>query len=450
MRRLRFFFRPSKCAAGGPIRGGLVFNRATAVGLLSTCVLAASISGQSAYAQTDFVGWKGGAAPKGITEDTYKPGETPAFGDNVKSPAGTGDDYDPRLDPNHPLKNPTKDPGAKWEGNQGSNLNNTQVDSGKGDIDWGEKYYEAAFVQPIRVTNRCKTPQPVGIFVNNLPLTLPPVHLAPPGESVVVGNVQLPAAPPPPFRTGAPGEPGWGHVDFGPIIFPAGMVPPPQIHQPNFGTVEGTVVLWHPWGPDCNGARITYSVTGHMHFKPPPPPGGGGGPERLATPDVCEVWWNLGEPPAQYKGEDCTEKFRELARRFNDKVLPPYIHNAPQKWDWLPTVPEVAVMTGPELLNMKAVAEAVLGHNPKDNKPQPRGWPPGKDFKPGSPVKDSGRGSGKDSGTASKSATPVNDPSFTAPGKASIPAAPRGDSKSTSPGSQTPGEKLRILREGKK
>ena len=354
--------------------------RAGFMALSVACAVAAMLAPDGVSAQTKFVGFSGKPPPKGVTADTYKPGEVPKFGDKVKSPAGKGDDYDPRLDPNHPLKNPLKDPGAKWEGSQGGNLNQTQVASGSGDIDWGEKYFEAQFIQPIKVTNRCSTPQPVGIFVNNLPVTFPAVHLAPPGESIVQGDVKYPPAPPPPFRTGLPGEPGWGHVDFGPIIFPAGMVPPPQIHQPNFGTVKGTVVIWHPWGPNCLPARITYNITGHMHFKPPPPEGAGG-PSKLATPDVCEVWWNLGVPPAQYKGEDCTEKFRALARRFNEKVLPPYVQNAPKQWDWLPTVPELNVMTGPELLNMKTIAEAVLGHDPKENKPAPRGWPPGPDAK---------------------------------------------------------------------
>lgn len=368
-------------------RAGLLGLKAGLLGLKTVGIFiggvfaVAAISG-SAVAQTKFVGWSAGPPPKGVTDDAYKPGDVPDFGDKVKSPAGKGDDYDPRLDPNHPLKNPLKDPGAKWEGAHGRNLNQTQVASGTGDIDWGEKYYEAQFVAPIKVTNRCKTAQPVGIFVNGLPVTFPAVHLAPPGDSIVQGDVKYPAAPPPPIRTGLPGEPGWGHVDFGPIVFPAGMFPPPKMHQPNFGTVKGTVVLWHPWGPDCIGTRITYNVTGHMHFKPPPPPDDGGGPSKLATPDVCEVWWNLGEPPAQYKGEDCTEKFRGLARRFTEKVLPPYVLNAPEKWDWLPTVPEVSVMTGPELLTMKTVAEAVLGHNPEKNRPQPRGWPPGSEAKP--------------------------------------------------------------------
>lgn len=366
---------------------------------LSLCgLIAMGIAVESVSAQTAFEAWSGKPAPRGVTDDSYEPGKPPTFGENFDSPAGEGDSYDPRLDPNHPLKNPLKDPGAKWEGNQGSNLNNTTVATAKGDIDWGEKYYEAQFPISLKVKNFCKTAQPVGIFVSDLPyLTIAPVHLAPPGESVVIGTIKLPPAPPPPLRTGAPGEPGWGHVDFGTILIPPGMSPPPTIHQPNFGSANGTVVIWHPWAPDCNPARVTYTITGHMHFKPPPPEGaGGGGPERLATPDVCEVWWLIGEPPAQYKGEDCTAKFRELALRFNQKILPPYISNAPQDWEWLPTVAEVEVMTQPELLAMKTIAEGVLGHRPTDTKPTPRGWPPGKE------AKGSGTGDKKGSGTGSK------------------------------------------------
>jgi hypothetical protein len=331
----------------------------------------------AAHAQQGYSNWTGKTPPKGWNADAYSPDGPPSFGENYDSPAGSGDNYDPRLDPFHPLKNPLNDPGAKWEGSHGGNLNNTQVGTGKGDIDWGEQYYEGQFKQIIKVHNHCTVPQPVGIFVYDLPfLSMPSVVMAPPGESTVEGDVKLPPEPPPPLRTGLPGEPGWGHVDFGTIIIPPGMFPPPVIHQPNFGKVDGKVVIWHPWTGDCNASRITYTVTGHIHFRPPPPDGPKG-PEKIASPDVCTVWWNIGEEPAQHKDEDCTEKFRELAMNFVQRILAPYISNAPDKWGWLPTIAELQVMTAIEMLNMKAIAEGVLGHDPEANPPKPRGWAPG-------------------------------------------------------------------------
>lgn len=391
---------------GGMRVRGRLLRGGTAVVLIGAAMLLAD----AAPAQTKHVGWSGKPPPKGVTADTYSPGTPPNFPDGFKSPAGTGDDYDPRLDPTHPLKNPLQDPGEKWEGSHGSNLNTTFVGTGKGDIDWGEQYYEGQFVQLIKVNNECRVAQPVGIFVYDLPyLTMPPVHMAPPGESTVQGQVKLPPEPPPPLRTGLPGEPGWGHVDFGTIIIPPGMFPPPVLHQPNFAKVDGKVVLWHPWTGDCNGVRITYTVTGHIHFRPPPPDGKGG-PEKIASPDVCTVWWNTGEEPAQRKDEDCTEKFRELATRFIQAILAPYISNAPEKWDWLPTVAELGVMSASEMLTMKAVAEGVLGHDPAANPPKPPGWTPGPEARAdnagatGTISRPSGSGTGNPPGSAHREA----------------------------------------------
>ena len=337
-------------------------------GVLTAALLALAVSGlpAPAAAKVKFEGWSGKPPPEGRSSENYSPGGIPP---------GGGDDYNPTTDPNHPLKNPTEDPGEEWEGaHGGGGLGSTQLPAAKGDIDWGEQYYEGKFNQPIQVDNQCEKPQAVSIFVNGPPyLTLPPMVFVPPGKTVIQGQVELPPEPAPPIRTGAPGEPGWGHVDFGPIIIPAGMFPPPDLHQPNFAQVTGEVVLWHSWTGICKPKRVTYSVTGHIHFRPPPPPRG---PEKIAGADVCTLWWNIGEEPAQHKDEDCEDKIRELAGHFIQKILAHYISNDPEKWNWLPTVAEIGVMSIPEMLMMKTVAEGVLGHKPASNPPKQWGWPP--------------------------------------------------------------------------
>lgn len=302
--------------------------------------------------------WTGEDPPKGWTAKAYSPdGDgTPQFGDDYEGEV-EAENYDAREDPFHPLKNPTKDPGEGWGGAKGSGLNNTFMGTGGGDWDWGERYYGAVFDAPIEVTNHCTTPQPVSFFTEKLPfLTLPPTVTVPSGTTTIMGSVQLPDEPPPPLHSGD------GHIDFGPIIIPPGMMPPPKLHQPNFEEIEGTVIVWHPWAPadDCNAARETYTVTGHIHFNPPGPPDRG--PERLAETDVCTVWWQTGERPAQAGDADCTAKFRELAAAFIERILPPYVLNAPEQWMWLPGTGELGSMSAEALLYMKARAEAVMGH----------------------------------------------------------------------------------------
>ncbi len=303
--------------------------------------------------------WSGDRPPRGWDESAYSPdnGFSPDFGDDYRGPRG--EEYDPREDPHHPLKNPTKDPGEEWEGSSGAGLNQVFVGSGKADWPWGERYYDSVFAAPLVIHNKCDSPQDVGIFVYDNPyLTMPNVVTVPPGDTTVTGTVQLAPEPPGPHHSGD----GW--IDFGNIIIPPGMMPPPTFHQPNFEEIEGEVVVWHAWSPstDCNAVRKTYTISGHMHFRPPPPPGGG--PERLATTDLCTFYWLIGEPPAQLGDKDCTEEMRALASRFVDAILGPYVRNSPDDWAWLPSLGEIASMSIPEMLAMKAHAEAVMGVGP--------------------------------------------------------------------------------------
>ncbi len=312
--------------------------------------------------------WDGDKAPPEGVAEAYSPDAVaPDFPDGYRPPDGDGP-YNSWTDPYHPLKNPDKDPGAAWDRPPGANLpdNSPGVLTSTTDWPWGEKYYASEFDASLVVTNNCDTPQPVKITIDNLPyLTLPESVIVPKGQTVITGKVKLPPEPPPPIRLGLPGEPGWGHVEFPPIIVPPGM-PPPKLHQPNFAEIKGTVVTWHPWVPSGGGAecypkRQTYEASGHIHFRPPPPDGGDGGPQRIATPDVCEVWWNIGVPPAQWDGEDCTRKIRELARRYIDLVLAPYILNAPEEWLWLPEAGAVDTMSIEDLIAVKVRADTLLG-----------------------------------------------------------------------------------------
>jgi hypothetical protein len=370
--------------------------------------------------------WSGDKAPKGWNNDAYSPNSaSPEYGDEFNpdgskktDDGGTTPTYDPFADEHHPLKNPDGPPPREWlyeqepvdadydgkpdvdadgkpvtqdrevtvdkdgdgkpdldkDGNEIKQkvpvtpADGSQVQRGTADIDWGERYFDQTMIQPVVITNNCRTPQPVYLTVIDLPfLTLPEMVTVPPKVSNIKGKIKLPPEPPPPLRLGLPGEPGWGHVAFGDFFVPAGQ-PPPKIHQPNFAQVSGSIEAWHPWAPagdsKCYAKLTTYTVTGHIHFRPPAPPKG---PEKLATPDVCEVYWKTGEPPAQLGDKDCTEKFRELATQFITAFLDPYIQNAPEEWSWLPSTADIQQMSMDQLLAMKKHAEAIMGSGDWDS-----------------------------------------------------------------------------------
>lgn len=315
-----------------------------------------------------FEDWSDTTPPAGWSREAYAPDRaTPAFGADL-DPAGIGPDgrYDPYFDPRHPLKDPAHDPGEAWDRTPqgGARDGSPGVQAARADWEWGERYFDDRFDVTLIVTNRCNSPQPVRIFVHDLPyLSLPAAITVPPGETRVTGRVVLPPEPPPPLRLGLPGEPGWGHVQFPPFI-PVGF-PPPKLHQPNFTPIAGSVVTWHPWAPADGGVclpeRQTYVVSGHIHFRPPPPSAGSGGPEKIAAPSLCQVYWNIGVPPAQYAGEDCTAEMRTLAKAYRERVLDTYALNAPEDWGWLPSLTDLDGFDVPRLLDMKAQADRLVG-----------------------------------------------------------------------------------------
>lgn len=355
--------------------------------------------GFSAYAQVGVErhNWsppQGSAPPPGA----YSPDRvTPDFGPDFNpdgTPRTAGESqrpYDSWADPNHPLKSPAPPPPEWVERDEWVDADHDgrpdldadgkpvirkapvfpqdgspPVQRAQGDIDWGERYYDGRFEQILTATNKCAAPRPITITVRDLPyLQLPTSITVEAGERREIrGQVTLPPEPPPPLRLGLPGEPGWGWVDF-PI--PIGQpLPMPKLHQPNFVQIEGSVELWHPWAPasageggDCLPRLVTYRVTGHIHFRPPPP-SGDSGPSRIATHDPCEVYWNIGVPPAQLGERDCTQPIRRLARRYIDRVLAPYIQNAPEEWYWLAGLDPAQMNIG-QLLAMKRRADGVLG-----------------------------------------------------------------------------------------
>jgi len=327
----------------------------------------ASVSGLGVQAASPNADWSAKPPPPGWSRDAYAPDRhAPAFGPELDaSQFGNQGAYDSYLDPHHPLKDPANDPGPAWDQKPGGGASDGSpaVQNTQADWDWGERYFDAAFDAALIITNNCSSPQPVRIYVNDLPyLTLPEAVTVPPGQTRVTGKVKLPPEPPPPLRLGLPGEPGWGHVEFPPFI-PFGF-PPPKLHQPHFVPIVGSVVTWHPWAPSdpdgCLPKRQTYTVAGHIHFRPPPPPGGGG-PEKIAGASVCQVYWNIGVPPAQYQGEDCTAEMRDLALAYRTRVLQSYVLNAPEEWGWLPSTEDLQTFDVPRLLEMKAHADSLTG-----------------------------------------------------------------------------------------
>ena len=332
------------------------------------CALVCAIASTQLYAGPKPKGtaWSSKPPPKGWSADAYSPtSPTPTVGDGqALEGVGPSGRYDSYFDPHHPLKNPNEDPGPAWDQSpNGPRDGSPGVQSSTADWDWGERYFDDQFKATLVITNKCSTPQPVRIFVNDLSyLTLPEMLTVPPGQTKVDGQVKLPPEPPPPILLGLPGEPSWGHVNFPSFIWPT--FPPLKLHQPNFVPIVGTVVTWHPWDPTdpnaCTPKRQTYTVGGHIHFRPPPPEGSGG-PEEIASPSVCQVYWNIGVPPGQYKGEDCTGEMRTFATTLRERVLPPYVLNAPEEWLWLPSVADIQGMSVPQLLDLKRHASALMG-----------------------------------------------------------------------------------------
>jgi hypothetical protein len=52
---------------------------------------------------------------------------------------------------------------------------------------------------------------------------------------------------------------------------------------------------------------------------------------------------------------------RGFATEFRERVLPPYVLNAPEEWLWLPAAEDLQSKTVPELLEFKAHASALMG-----------------------------------------------------------------------------------------
>lgn len=343
---------------------GFVFIRVILYCALFTISISPLFAGEG-----DRSNWSPSRPPPGYSPDAYSPDKIkPDFAPDANPGAGIGA-YNPYTDPQHPTKNPNVDPGSGWDFTPVKQPADQSpgVRSSSADWEWGERYFDSEFDAALIITNNCKSPQPVSIFIYDLPyLSLPPRLTVPPGQTRVIGKVKLPPEPPPPIRLGLPGEPGWGHVDFGKVLGPNPVLPypPPKLHQPNFVEIKGRVVTWHPWAPasgdNCFAKRQTYNVSGHIHFRPPAPKAGGG-PEKLAAPTACQVYWNTGVPPPQLNNKDCTAEMRELAVSFRERVLPAYVLNSPQDWLWLPSADALKAMRIPELLAMKAQASAIMG-----------------------------------------------------------------------------------------
>ncbi len=255
--------------------------------------------------------------------------------------------YDPRTDMNHPLKNRGRDPGHAWDRPRRGD-GTPPVRQASGEWSWGELFYGKTYHTKIVVKNGCSTPRTATIFVHSLPyLTLPSSVTVPAkSQKEVPGTI---VTPPPPhiFLTGHETLPPHGiFVDL------------EQRH--------GEVVIWHPWGKNCAPSREAYSVTGHIHYdtrKPPDP-----GPQRIATASPCQVWWNIGERPAQldYQPKDCTDEIRELARGYVTRVLGPSVSRDPAAWSWLPDEGRIQQMSIDELLAMKARADLQMAGKEQD------------------------------------------------------------------------------------
>lgn len=304
------------------------------------------------------------AAPP--TVDQYYHGTPPGVhddgGPSSPAPPAKGEPVpNPFDDPNHPLSG-SKDPGKAWD--DAVKGTGVAVSNATGDWNWGELFYDGTYATSLQVRNDCATPEPVYITHDLQYLVIQSTAVIPPGGTVVPATIKTPPTPPPPLATGAPGQPGYGWVQpphYDPASGNSVRLPgEPKFHQPNFLDVKGTVEAWHPWRDPCMPSRTVWTVTGHVHFRPPPPKGGDGGPQRIATPDPCVVYWNLGEPPPGFDGRDCTDVFRGLALDTVTRLLAPLAAGSPDDWAWLPESGGISTMTSEELLALKRRIDATL------------------------------------------------------------------------------------------
>lgn len=268
-----------------------------------------------------------------------KPG--PAKGERKKM---LEDPNTPAGNPNHPLKDPSTDPGPKPEKDvpeERSTDGTPAITFAEGDWPWGELLYGKTYPTEITITNDCWSAETVGIFVSNLPYVTLPSSVTVPAKGKL--NVPINIVTPP--------EPKL-------LLTGREKIPEHGI----FGTVEGEIVAWHPWtaDPECMPKRESYKATGHIHYDltpPPPPPA----PEKIAGAGSCQVWWNTGARPATLKeDQDCTAEIRDLAATYRLRVLQPLVDRAPSEWGWLPSAEQIAQMSIDECLGMKAKAQAQL------------------------------------------------------------------------------------------
>jgi hypothetical protein len=250
--------------------------------------------------------------------------------------------YDPALDPNHPLRG-QEDPGAAWDGPHRRADGTPNITVLSGDWDWGELEYDRTYQTALVVINECDWPQDVTIEVDNLAyLSINRrARIPADSETPVPATIRTPPAPSAPIVSGT--QP-----------LPAGGL---------FLDISGAEVrVWHPWsvasGQACLPKRVTYSVSGHIHF-PPDAGGGGSGPSRTASPHPCTVYWNTGEEPANL-AQDCTEELRVLALHYRERVLQAHASADPAAWEWLPGRSAIGAMTIEELFAMRDRAEGLI------------------------------------------------------------------------------------------
>ena len=265
-------------------------------------------------------------------------------GDARPGRSARNDPTHPGNNPNHPLKDPAKDPGpnpGQLPEEQRSSDGSPGIMYSDGDWRWGELLYGKTYPTKLTIRNECWSDESVGIFVTNLPYVTLPSSVTVPAKSTLDVPINIVTPPEPNL-----------------VLTGREQIPLHGI----FGTVEGEIVVWHPWrfDPSCLPNRESYKATGHIHYDLTPPPAPPS-PEKTAGAGPCQVWWNTGERPPQVKSEEeCTDPLRQLASAYRSRVLQSQVERAPSEWGWLPSVEQIAQMSIEECLGMKAKAQAQL------------------------------------------------------------------------------------------
>lgn len=248
----------------------------------------------------------------------------------------------------HPWADGKRDPGP---GDRERRPGDPSLRGGKGNWYWGVLYENQQYASTLTIQNDCDSRERVTIFVTNLPIEIPTTIIVPPkSQHEVPMTITMPPVP-------------------------------EELKKEGMGlTVEGTLVVWHPWTAKCLPKREQYDVDAYSI--PPPPPPRGQPAQKNATAPQCRQVWELGmvpkgladaiaaagesldtTQPKRPELEECTDELRDRAEALRFHLSKEALR-APGEWRWMPKPSEIQQMSLQEIVDFKARADAQLRGQP--------------------------------------------------------------------------------------